>query len=86
MKITTLNQRRTLKPRNNPYYVQLYKGVHLGYRKAPRTKTETWSARVRNGTGYKHRALGPVTAENDYRVAEEAAKQFAEDLQNNRCK
>ena len=70
IKINTPNQRRILKARNDPYYVQVRKGLHVGFRKAPRTKTETWTARLRVGTGYKFTTLETTEfepAQDEYR-------------------
>lgn len=80
MKITTPNQRRILKAQHSPYYLQIHKGLHLGYRKAPKTKSETWSARFRFGSRYRYQSLGPVAENNDFKAARRAAEQWADDL------
>ena len=75
-KLQTTNQRRNIKPHNDPYYTTLYKGLSLGYRKAPGTKVETWTARARSGKEYAYKALGAVTVEHDFKWASNAAKDW----------
>jgi site-specific recombinase XerD len=83
-RINTPNQRNNLAARHAPYYVQIRKGLALGFRK-PKSGPETWSARMRkaNGNGYTFTSLevDDVSPGDVKSTAEDLAKTWAQAVQ-----
>ncbi len=83
--LTTVSGRNRLKPQNEPYYVKLMQGCHLGFRKTAIDSVGTWSARYTNGeTGRQHKTtFGPLDeriASERYGVAKAAAEAWFKHL------
>lgn len=51
--IITVSDRNALKPRREPYWEQLSRGQHLGYRKSSKQTSGTWIARYTTPRTYK---------------------------------
>ena len=51
--ILTVSDRNALKPRREPYWEQLSRGKHLGYRKSSKQTSGTWIARYTTPRTYK---------------------------------
>jgi integrase len=77
------SSRKPLAPNQNPYFESVHKGVHLGFRRAPGTLTETWLGRYRVNGKYVPVALGAVTKDFDHREAVEALLAKVKDAQAN---
>lgn len=60
-KLTTREQRKKLAPRDAPYYVELRRGLHLGYRKG--TTGGSWRLREHRGGKFVKRRLGAADDE-----------------------
>ena len=79
MKLDTVTARARLEPRNEPYWVRLASGQHLGYRKG--TKGAAWIAKWRDpANGQRHQTkLGDFAGTppaQQFDVAKKAAEQW----------
>ncbi len=72
--------RKDLAAHNDPYFELIHPGLHLGFRRAPNTRGETWSLRTRIGKKYTHESLGAVKDEFDYKQAKAKAVEREEEL------
>lgn len=55
--LTTKAKRAKLAPNHKPYWQQIRKGLHLGFRKSPDSSAETWQVRERINGRYVFAAL-----------------------------
>jgi integrase len=69
--LTRKSRRLDLEPRREPYWQQLGKGAHLGFRRGP----DTWIARFRDRTGKQnyHSLPVPMTSTDEFHNAKQLA-------------
>ena len=84
IQLKSKTSRRDLPARQEYYFELIHKGLHLGFRRSPKTGAETWLARILKKDGNYHRVpLGAATRQFDFKEAQakaidEGAEYFAD--------
>ena len=74
IQLKSKTSRRDLPARQEYYFELIHKGLHLGFRRSPKTGAETWLARILKKDGNYHRVpLGAATRQFDFKEAQAKA-------------
>jgi integrase len=73
-------ERERLKPRREPYWQRLDKGMYLGFRRAKVYARSTWHARLRGRDGKQNYHALPAVDVDDYDGAKKAAEKWLKQM------